>query len=101
MGSNPDWEMDFFSFFAEFSNCAPPLVAKIYPIDIVKRFSTQRLGLNTVIFEIQLLSTTDMVHLSWKFHLTLVLTILMSWIECIWYHGPINSKPPKMFTVHQ
>ena len=51
------------------------LVAKIYPKDVMKCFCTLKLGLETVIFELQLLSTTEMVYLSWKFHLALVLTM--------------------------
>ena len=52
-----------------------PLVAKIYPIDVVKLFWTLKFGLKTSIFEFKLLSTTEVVYLSWKFHLALFLTM--------------------------
>ena len=76
VGSNPDWgtQFFFFSFFAEIFIWTPPS-GYLYPINVVNCFCTQKLGLETVIFESQLLSTTEMVNLSWKFHLALVLTI--------------------------
>ena len=76
MGSNPDdWSMKVFpQFLLQFSS-GRPLVAIIYTIGVVKRFCTLKLGLKTVIFEFQLLSTTEMVYLSCKFHLALVLTM--------------------------
>ena len=75
VGSNPGWSMIFFSSFCLRFSSRRPLVAKMYPIGVVKRFYTLRLGLKPVIFEFWLLSTTEKVYLSWKNYLALVLII--------------------------
>ena len=76
MGSNPLWGMK--NFFAHILLIFPsrrPLVAKTCPTDVVKHFCTLKFGLKTEIFELQLLSITEKVYLSLKFHLALVLII--------------------------
>ena len=85
MGSNSDWGIQFFfSFFLLRFSSGRPLVAKIYHMTVIKRFYTLKPGLETILFELQLLINTEMVYLSWKSHLELVLTIPGSKIECIW-----------------
>ena len=71
----PPRGLNFFSLFLLRNVVGRHLVAKNFPMNAVVQFCTLKIALKTPFFGLQLLRTTEMVYLSWKFHLALVLTI--------------------------